>query len=126
MSSSINYQVDILERKEKARSGLAVTSFGISLIPPSTLALFAIYLAIEQIMSSSNNNFPFLLEILLMIFLGLMLYIACYALCITSLIMGLRGLKSKKKKFAILGIIISVFNFSIPFLISPVNELFLR
>jgi len=118
---------NISERQAKDRRAAAILSFYISLIPLSSLVIFAIHLAIVNIRGTSfESALSFLGLILLMIYLGLTIYIGSYIISIGSLICGIRGIKSEKKKFAIIGIIISIFNFSLPFLVSPVNELFLK
>ena len=112
----------------KKRNGLAITSFVLSLIPLYSLVVFALYLAAYNlgIAAYSHSTFFFMLELLLMMKLGISIYIGAYVLSIPALIFGIKGRKGVRKRFAIMGIIISIFDFSIPFLVSPVNELFLK
>lgn len=113
------------------KDSFALTSFVLSIIPPSALFIFALYLAMVNIgVNFTGNGFAILALILFMILLGIMLYIGTYVISISALILGIRGLnrglEGKQKRFALAGVIISMFNFSIPFLVSHVNELFLR
>jgi len=121
-----------------AISEKSTASFRLSLIPPSSLVVFALFLAAKNATGSFfDNDVPlflaqllfvilFFVELLLMLFLGLTLYGGAYIISIFALILGIMGLKGEKKIYAIIGIIISILNFSVPFLVSPVNELFLR
>jgi len=120
---SPTYQRSSPEIRAKEKNRMAVISFVLSVTPIIPLIIFALYLAAVNIWNISVN-FDF--RIFLMLFLGLALYLGTYTISIPSLILGIMGLKSGRKKFAIMGMIISVFNFSIPFLVSPVNELFLK
>ena len=117
---------DASKIEAKRRNKLAITSFVLSLIPPVPLIIFAIYLAAVNMGASTDGVLSFLGVLLLMLFLGLSLYLGTYIISIPALILSIKALKSERKKLAIAGIIISIFNFSIPFLVSPVNELFLR
>jgi len=121
------YSQNTAELKAKGNNGTAIISFILSLIPPSALVVFALYLAVNNILIANYDSTPIVLGvILLMIILGLTLYVGNYIISIVALIIGIFGRKSERKRLAIAGIIISIFNFSIPFLVSPVNELFLR
>jgi len=121
------YPQHTAEVRAKGNNGIAIISFILSLIPSSALVVFALYLAINNIWSANNDSTLLVLgTILLMIVLGLTLYVGNYIISIIALIIGIFGRKSERKRLAIAGIIISIFNFSIPFLVSPVNELFLR
>jgi len=105
----------------KAKNRIAIASFVLSLIPLVPLLIFMLYLAVE---STWAISFGWIL--LLMVFLGFSIYLGTYIISIPALILGIVGCISDQKKFAIIGIFISVFNFFIPFLVSPINELFLK
>jgi len=115
------------KKLEKGHNETAVISFVLSLIPPNALVIFMLHLSLARIgVTSGDSILLFMGLILLMLLLGLILYIGSYALSISALALAIIGRKSEKKRFAVIAIIISIFNFSIPFLISPINELFLR
>jgi len=121
------YPQNTARLRAKGNNGVAVTGFVLSLIPTSALVVFALHLAAVNMWSNYFESYSMVLGTLfLMIILGLVLYIGNYIISIFTLVTGIIGRKSERKKLAIAGIIISIFNFSIPFLISPVNELFLR
>lgn len=106
----------------------AITSFVLSLTPLGSLVMFILHLTLENVVgiTSGDNALLFLGVVFLMLLLGLNIYIGSYVMSILAIVLGIKGRKSEKKKFAIMGIIISIFNFPIPFLISPINELFLK
>ena len=112
----------------RKRNNLAITSFALSLIPLCSLAVFALHLAADNLGIADflySTFFP-MGEFLLMTVLWINLYIGAYVMSILALIFGIEGRKGIRKRFATMGIIISIFNFSVPFLVSPVNELFLK
>ena len=123
--TNVKYALSASEYQSKINE-LATSSFTLSLFPLGSLVIFALHLAVANMEITFDSTLAFLGLLLLMLFLGLSLYLGSYIISIPALILGIKGRKSEKKRFAIAGVIISIFNFSIPFLVSPVNELFLR
>jgi len=112
----------------KRRNSLDIISFFLSLVPLCSLAVFALrlaadYLGIAAYFYRTLFSIP---DFLLMLTLGINLYIGAYFISVLALILGIEGRKGVRKRYARMGIIISIFNFSVPFLVSPVNELFLK